>query len=83
MSHLVQVCAALGIREGPDAQAVGRVELLHQELAAGFHHLGELQQARSGQQALDVVLLQFKSALRKGRSLTGASYILFLNNNRC
>ena len=50
----MQVCAALGVREGPDAQAVGRVELLHQELAAGFHHLGELQQARSGQQALDV-----------------------------
>jgi hypothetical protein len=66
----MQICAALGIREGPNPQAVGRVELLHQELAAGFHHLGELEQAGCGQQALDVVFLQLKSALREGDSLT-------------
>ena len=60
VGHVQQVQAALGVCEGADAQAVGRVQLLHQEAAAHLDDLRELQQARSRQQALDGLLLQLQ-----------------------
>lgn len=62
VSHFMQICAALGVGKRPNPKAIGRVELFHQKLAAGFHHLGELEKACRGQQALDVLFLQLKPA---------------------
>lgn len=57
-----RTCKAVGLREelragvqvgeGSYAQAVGRMELSAQELAAGFFHLVQLEQAGGGQQRL-------------------------------
>lgn len=57
VGHLEELGAALGVPEGADPQAVGRVQLLHQEVAAHLNHLGELQEARSSQQTLYSVFL--------------------------
>lgn len=40
------------VGEGSYSQAVGRMELSAQELAAGFFHLVQLEQAGGGQQRL-------------------------------
>lgn len=45
VSGPLQVMAALGVGVGADAQAVGGMELLHEEGAAGLDHRGQLQQA--------------------------------------
>ena len=42
--------------EAADAQAVGGMQLAHQELAACLPHRADLQQAAGGQQDLHVVL---------------------------
>lgn len=55
--HLQELRAALRVPERADPQAVGRVELLHQEVAAHLNDLGELQEARSSQQTLYGVFL--------------------------
>ena len=60
VGHVQQIQAALGVGEGADAQAVGRVQLLHQEAAAHLDDLRELQQAGGRQQALDGLLLQLQ-----------------------
>lgn len=57
VGHLQELRAALGVPKGADPQAVGRVELLHQEVAAHLDDLGELQKACSSQQTLYSVLL--------------------------
>ena len=68
MSHLSEVplnvglCrgeeleAAVEVGEGPDAEAVGGVELGLEELAAGVPHIGQLEQVSGGEQRLDIVL---------------------------
>ena len=38
--HLQELCAALSIPKGADPQAVGRMELLHEEVAAYLNDLG-------------------------------------------
>lgn len=38
--HLQELCAALSISKGADPQADGRVELLHEEVAAYLNDLG-------------------------------------------
>lgn len=58
VGNLVQVGAALSVCKLPDANAVGRVELLHEEAATCLHHLGQLQQTGCGQQALHCLFLQ-------------------------
>lgn len=60
MGHVQQVHAALGIREGAYAQAVGGMQLFHQEVAADLDDLRELKEARRRQQALDGLLFQLK-----------------------
>lgn len=45
----LQVVAALGVGVRSDAQAVGRVELLHQEGAARLDHGGQLEEAGGGE----------------------------------
>lgn len=57
VGHLQELRAALGIPKGADPQAVGRVELLHEEVAAHLNDLGELQKACSSQQTLYSVFL--------------------------
>lgn len=57
MCHLQELRAALRVPERADPQAVGRVELLHEEVAAHLNDLGELQEARSSQQTLYGVFL--------------------------
>lgn len=57
ISYSQQLSAGVSVGEGPDAQAVRRVQLALQELAARFLNLCQLQQAGSGQQRLDVTLL--------------------------
>lgn len=52
VGHLEELSAALGIPKGADPQAVGGVELLHEEIAAHLDDLGELQKACSSQQTL-------------------------------
>ena len=51
-----QVHAAVQVCEGPDAEAVGGVELALQELAARVPDIRQLQQVGGGQQRLHVVL---------------------------
>lgn len=60
MGHVQQVHAALGVREGAYAQAVGGMQLLHQEVAADLDDLRELKEASRRQQALDGLLFQLK-----------------------
>lgn len=60
MGHVQQVHAALGIREGAYTQAVGRMQLFHQEVAADLDDLRELKEASRRQQALDGLLFQLK-----------------------
>lgn len=57
----VQILAPLCVSEGPDAQTVGRVQLLHKERAAGLHYRSQLQQTGSRQQALNGVLPQLQT----------------------
>lgn len=57
VGHFQELRAALGIPEGADPQAVGRVQLLHEEITAHLNNLGELQEARSSQQTLYSVFL--------------------------
>lgn len=77
----MQICAALSIGKRSDSKTIGRVELLHQELAAGLHNVGELEKACCGQQALDVILLQLKPALGRGSPLTVKLINLALYSN--
>lgn len=58
----LQVVAALGVGVRSDAQAVGRVELLHQEGAARLDHRGQLEEAGGREQRLDGVLPQLQAA---------------------
>lgn len=58
----LQVVAALGVGVRSDAQAVGRVELLHQEGAARLDHGGQLEEAGGREQRLDGVLPQLQAA---------------------
>ena len=51
-----QVHAAVQVCEGPDAEAVGGVELALEELAARVPDIRQLQQVGGGQQRLHVVL---------------------------
>ena len=51
-----QVHAAVQVCEGPDAEAVGGVELALQELAARVPDIRQLQQVGGGQQRLHVIL---------------------------
>ena len=44
------------VGEGPDAEAVGGVELGLEELAAGVPHVSQLEQVGGGEQRLDIVL---------------------------
>lgn len=60
MGHVQQVHAALGVREGAYAQAVGGMQLFHQEVAADLDDLRELKEASRRQQALDGLLFQLK-----------------------
>lgn len=63
-----QTCKAVGLREqlragvqvgeGSYSQAVGRMKLDAQELAAGFFHLVQLEQARGGKQRLSHINAQ-------------------------
>lgn len=50
--RLQQVAARVRVREAPDAQAVGRVKLTQQELAAGVTDAIQLQKAGSWEQSL-------------------------------
>lgn len=58
----LQVVATLGVGVRSDAQAVGRVELLHEEGAACLDHRGQLEEAGGREQRLDGVLPQLQSA---------------------
>lgn len=49
VSHGEQVRTALGVGEGAYAEAVGGMELLHEEVAADLDDLRELQEARRRQ----------------------------------
>lgn len=49
MGDVQQVHASLRIGKRADSQAVGRVELLHEEVTANLNDLRELQKARSSQ----------------------------------
>lgn len=60
MGHVQQVHAALGVRERANTQAVGRMQLFHQEVAADLDDLRELEEASRRQQALDGLLFQLK-----------------------
>lgn len=60
MGHVQQVHAALGIRKGAYTQAVGGMQLFHQEVAANLDDLRELEEASRRQQALDGLLFQLK-----------------------
>lgn len=60
MGHVQQVHAALGVREGAYSQAVGRMQLFHQEVAADLDDLRELKKASRRQQALDGLFFQLK-----------------------
>lgn len=60
MSHVQQVHAALGVCEGAYTQAVGGMQLFHQEAAADLDDLRELEQASRRQQALNGLLFQLK-----------------------
>ena len=53
---LEQVGAGVEVCEAHDAQAVGGVELLLEELAAGVANLGELQEVCGREEGLDVLL---------------------------
>lgn len=76
MGGPLQVVATLGVGVRSDAQAVGGVELLHQEGAARLDHGGQLEQAGGGEQRLDGVLPQLQAACfhpeRSGRMGRGA-----------
>lgn len=52
-----QLTARVSVSKSPDAQAIGRVQLSLEELAAGLLDLGQLEEASSRQQGLDVALL--------------------------
>lgn len=52
-----QLAAGVCISEGPDAQAVGGIQLPLEELAAGLLDLSQLQQASRREQSLNVPLL--------------------------
>lgn len=60
MSHVQQIHAALGVCEGAYTQAVGGMQLFHQEAAADLDDLRELEQASRRQQALNGLLFQLK-----------------------
>lgn len=53
---MLQLGAALGVSIGADAQAVGGVQLLGEEGAAGLDHRGQLEQTGGRQQRLNGVL---------------------------
>lgn len=60
MGHVQEVHAALGVGEGAYTQAVGGMQLFHQEVAADLDDLRELEEASCRQQALDGLLFQLK-----------------------
>ena len=61
VGDLEEVGAALRVGKLTDAEAIGGVQLLHEEGTAGLHHLRQLDQARRRQQALHCVLLQLNA----------------------
>lgn len=52
-----QLAAGVCVREGPDAQTVGGIQLSLEELAAGLLDLSQLKEAGGREQRLDVSLL--------------------------
>ena len=52
-----QLAAGVRVGEGPDAQAVGGVQLPLEELTAGLLDLSQLEEAGGGQQRLHVAFL--------------------------
>lgn len=60
MGHVQQVHTALGVRKGAYTQAVGGMQLFHQEVAADLDDLRELEEASRCQQALNGLLFQLK-----------------------
>lgn len=52
-----QLAAGVCVREGPDAQTVGGVQLPLEELTAGLLDLSQLEQAGSREQSLHISLL--------------------------
>ena len=52
MGRLQQVAAGVRVGEAPDAQAVGRVQLAEEELAAGIAYAVQLQQTGGREQGL-------------------------------
>lgn len=55
--HLQELCAALSIPKGADPQAVGRMELLHEKVAAYINDLGQLEKTSCSQQTFYSVFL--------------------------
>lgn len=53
VGRLEQVAAGVRVGKAADAQAVGRVQLAEEELAAGIPHPVELQQAGCWKQCLE------------------------------
>lgn len=80
---LQQRGAALLLGEQREAETVGGVQLLAEEVAAGADHGGQLQQAGGGQQRFDGVLAQFDGACAKVEAglLAGQSGCLFGASN--
>lgn len=62
MGCIQEVRASLRIGKGADPKAVGRMELLHEEVAAHLNDLGELKQACRSQQALNGLLFELQDA---------------------
>lgn len=62
VSNPQQFTARVSVSKSPDAQAIGRVQLSLEELAAGLLDLSQLEKASSWQQGLDISL--FHSDLR-------------------
>lgn len=56
VSNPQQLAARVSVSKSPDAQAIGRVQLSLEELAAGLLDLGQLEEASSWQQGLHVAL---------------------------
>lgn len=52
MRRLQQVAAGVRVREAPDAQAVGRIQLAQEEFAAGIPYPVQLEEAGGRKQRL-------------------------------
>lgn len=60
MSRVVETRTPLSVGELPDADAVGRMEMLSEKVAARLQHLGQLQEPGERQKAFHRFLLEFE-----------------------